>query len=208
MIPTAIHRLQAALVEEFRRDARGPAVARMLGRYASGHDDWRRFVLFDPQVYTRNLVVRNEHFEMLVLCWSAGQASPIHNHAGQHCWMAVLDGEVEETQFAAPADVGPGGLRLGVQRLFRPGQVAYINDDIALHRVRAAPGCQGVSLHLYSKPIDVCNIYDEQTGRVAPSRMVYHSIEGVLTGSTGTSGEMGRSLPVGQPGRALGERFP
>src|SRR5262245_47901623 len=166
MNPTAIHGLQDALLQEFRRDPRGPSVARMLGEYAARHDDWRRFVRFDPEVYTRNLVARNEHFEMLVLCWSVGQASPIHNHAGQHCWMAVLEGEIEETQFQPPADGGPGILRPGSRKTFRPGRVAYIDDDIALHRVRPIAGSQGISLHLYSKPIDVCNVYDEQTGRV------------------------------------------
>jgi hypothetical protein len=40
-------------------------------------------------------------------------------------------------------------------------------------------------LHLYSKPIDVCNIYDEATGRVVESSLVYHSIEGVVAGRSG-----------------------
>jgi cysteine dioxygenase len=195
MTPTAITRLQGDLIDDFRRDPRGPSAARILGAYAAAHDDWRRFVHFDPAVYTRNLVGRNEHFEMLVLCWNAGQESPIHNHAGQHCWMAVLEGEVEEIQFTPPTGERQGCLRNGPSRIYKPGKVAYINDDIALHRVRPAPGSRGVSLHLYSKPIDVCNVYDEQTGRVVPSRMVYHSIEGVITGASSPGREAGRSIP-------------
>lgn len=178
MNDTPIARLQTELTRQFERDARGTEAARILSAYARGEDDWRRFVHFDPDVYTRNLVARNDHFEMLVLCWARGQESPIHNHAGQNCWMAVLDGEIEEVQFAF-ARTEPGArLVAGGSKTFVPGRVAFINDDIALHRVRPAAGGAGISLHLYSKPIDVCNLYDEHSGVVVQKRLSYHSIDG------------------------------
>jgi len=175
--------LQLELVREFDRDPRGAHVARLLSEYAARESDWRKYALFRPDVYTRNLVARNEHFEMLILCWSEGQASPIHNHAGQNCWMGVLEGEIEEILFDAPS--GPGPLTVRNSKTHVAGRVAFINDDIALHRVRPLPGTRGISLHLYSKPIDVCNIYDEATGRVVESSLVYHSIEGVVAGRSG-----------------------
>jgi cysteine dioxygenase len=168
------------LAREFARDPSGVRAAGMLSGYAAVHDDWRRFALFDPEVYTRNLVARNEHFEMLVLCWSHGQQSPVHNHAGQNCWMAVLDGEMEETLFDLASDGRATKLVPGKVRTFHAGRVAFINDDIALHRVRPAPGSSGISLHLYSKPIDVCNVYDERSGQVLQKCLRYHSIEGEL----------------------------
>jgi cysteine dioxygenase len=182
--------LQRDLVEEFARDPRGSRVARMLGEYAANHDDWRRFALFDPEVYTRNLVGRNEQFEMLLLCWNLGQQSPIHNHAGQNCWMGVMEGEIEEILFSPPAGEGPGPLAQMNSKIHVQGRVGFINDDIALHRVRPVAGKRGISLHLYSKPIDECNVYDEATGRIVRSRLVYHSVEGVATGSA--SAPLGR----------------
>ncbi len=179
--------LQRDLVDEFARDPRGSKVARLLADYLSRHADWKRFARFDPVVYTRNLVGRNEHFEMLILCWNVGQLSPIHNHAGQNCWMGVLEGEIEETLFAPPRDGRPGPLSALSSKLHAFGRVGFINDDIALHRVGPTPGKRGISLHLYSKPIDECNVYDETTGRVVKSRLVYHSIEGVPTGIAGTA---------------------
>jgi cysteine dioxygenase len=163
------------LLASFRRDERGPDAARALGGYAREHEDWRRFACFDPALYTRNLVARNEQFEMLVLCWSAGQESPIHDHAGQHCFMAVLEGQIEELQYALPAGGGPGRLRLTTRRTLERGQVAYIHDRIALHKVRPAGGRPAVSLHLYSRPIDVCQVYDEETGAVLSKQLIYHS---------------------------------
>jgi cysteine dioxygenase len=169
--------LEEPLLAEFGRDPKGTGVARILSGYAREHADWREFALFDTTTYTRNLIARNEWFEMLLLCWNKGQSSPIHNHAGQNCWMAVLEGEIEEQQFDAP----PGRRACspkGEPRLFVPGKVAFINDDIALHRVRPRSGTHGVSLHLYSRPIDTCHIYDESTGSVVSRSLSYHSIRG------------------------------
>lgn len=172
----------ATLVEDlvacFRRDERAPDAARALGGYAREHSDWRRFVNFDPGLYTRNLVARNEQFEILVLCWSPGQESPIHDHAGQHCFMAVLQGQVEELQYAFPVAPGEGRLRPIARRTFAPGEVAYIHDRIALHKVRPHGGQHAVSLHLYARPIDVCQVYDEETGAVLSKQLIYHSAVG------------------------------
>lgn len=174
-----IDQLVESLVREFRADARGRSAAQLLSSYAESNDDWRRYALFRNDAYTRNLVARNEWFEMLVLCWSPGQESPIHDHAGQHCWMAILDGIVEETQFDFP-DVPGAPLRERATRAFPRGRVAYIHDDIGLHRVRPSAGSTGVSLHLYSRPIDTCRVFDPATGRVLEKSLLYHSIQGVL----------------------------
>lgn len=168
--------LSDELVRCFERDPHGRDAARALGGYAGAHADWQRFLRFDPEIYTRNLVARNEHFEMLVLCWSAGQESPIHDHAGQNCFMAVLQGRIEELQYAVPTPGAQGRLRRTGQRVFEPGQVAYIHDRIALHKVRPAGGEAAVSLHLYARPIDTCQVYDEETGAVLSRQLIYHSV--------------------------------
>jgi cysteine dioxygenase len=163
------------LVACFRRDEHGRDAARALGGYTREHDDWTRFVRFDPALYTRNLVSRNEQFEMLVLCWSAGQESPIHDHSGQHCFMSVLQGRIEELQYGVPSEPGSGPLRQTGRRVFEPGEVAYIHDRIALHKVRPYGAQPAVSLHLYARPIDVCQVFDEQTGAVLSRQLIYHS---------------------------------
>jgi cysteine dioxygenase len=173
MKTTALDGLAEDLLGEFERDARGRGAAKLLADYASVHRDWQARARFDPSIYTRNLVRRNEQFELLVLCWSPGQVSPIHDHAGEHCWMAVLDGQLEEQQFHL---VRPGaGLRAGRAKVFTPGQVAYIEDEIALHRVRPI-GEAAVSLHLYARPIDVCSVFEESTGAVLAKQLIYHSV--------------------------------
>ena len=169
-----IQDLAAELSACFRLDPAGRDAVRLLGAYARAHADWKSHVRFDPEIYTRNLVARNEQFEMLVLCWGAGQQSPIHDHAGQHCFMAVLDGRIEELQYDSPSGAARP-LRATGKRVFEPGQVAYIHDRIALHRVRPFGGQPAVSLHLYAGPIDVCQVFDEQTGEVLSKQLIYHS---------------------------------
>lgn len=169
-----IDELCQALVAELARDPQGKRIVPMLQRYAREHDDWREFARFDDERYTRNLVHRCGEYELLLLCWGRGQVSPIHNHAGQHCWMAVLDGELEEVHFRQD---GRGGLVEGRTQGFDSGGVAYIADDIALHRIQPRGG-PGVSLHLYAKPIDTCEVYDPRTGRPSVVQMGYYSVRG------------------------------
>lgn len=169
------------LTGEFRRDPRGTRAAELLTRYAREHGDWREWARFDGEIYTRNLIHRCEGFELLLLCWGEGQASPIHDHDGQNCWMAVLEGTVEEVQYRRPN--GGGGLVEGDVRCFEQGQVAYIMDEIGLHQVRPSrgrPGGRSVSLHLYSLPIDGCRVYDPRTGVADWAALGYHSVRGEL----------------------------
>jgi cysteine dioxygenase len=180
MKTAAILDLERPLLAEFERDPKGPKIAQILGEYARASECWKSFALFAPAAYTRNLIARNEWFELLLLCWDAGQSSPIHNHAGQNCWMAVLEGEIEELQYECPRTDARSELVPRGSRTFTPGKVAFINDDIALHLVRPKGNARGVSLHLYSRPIETCNLYDERTGRVVVRTMGYHSIRGSL----------------------------
>ncbi len=167
------------LTRELITDPRSANVAKLLGTYAREGSDWGDFALFCDGGYSRNLVGANELFELLLLCWNPGQASPIHNHEGQRCWMTTLEGRIEEVHYRCCPD-GRGPMVSGSRRVFDPGQVAYISDDIALHRIAPSNGAPGVSLHLYSKPIRECSVYCEETSRIERRRMSYHSVRGVL----------------------------
>lgn len=172
----------ASLKDEFARDMAGPNVLGMLENYVQNNDDWQKFAMFRPDGsrYARNLLERNEMFELLILCWGPGQQSPIHNHEGQNCWMAILEGAIEEVYYEFPA--GTGQLpQKGDPCCYSAGQAGYICDDIALHLIRPANGERAVSLHLYSRPFGECNLYCPDTGNVDRCKLGYYSIEGELT---------------------------
>ncbi|MBI5434317.1 MAG: cysteine dioxygenase family protein [Planctomycetes bacterium] len=184
MTPTPLDRLIEDVGADLTADltmgangARGPRVAELVSRYARAHDDWRTFALFDSQRYARNLVHKDELFELILLCWDLGQVTPIHDHQGQRCWMGVLDGRVEEILYAPPE--GGTAPRVRGSKEHERGAVAFITDDIALHRIAQVGTARAVSLHLYSRPIPVCRIFDPATGVVADRTLTYHSIRGV-----------------------------
>jgi len=166
----------------FREDSRGTSVAGLLEAYSQEHGDWESYRHFKEGAYTRNLVHRTEDYELLLLCWGAGQESPVHNHMGQRCWMSIVEGEVEEVHYRRQ-EGGPGPLVEGPTKRYGRGQAAFINDDIALHLVRGADGRAASSLHVYAKPYDVCLIYDPQTGAESAKTLTYHSVDGVVSGA-------------------------
>jgi len=166
-----------ALTREFREDPKGARVASLLANYSKAHADWRAWALFDSGSYTRNLVHHEANFELLLLCWGPNQKSPIHNHEGQRCWMAVLDGEVVETLFEVPAS-GGAPARKGSPRSLDCGGVAFITDEIALHEIAAGSGRAAVSLHLYARPFSTCRVFDRASGKVEVRKLGYYSVRG------------------------------
>jgi cysteine dioxygenase len=185
----ALDALVRSLQEEFRGSARAGRVTELLGQYVQANSDWREFALFSEQNYTRNLVAREARFELMVLCWGTDQASLIHNHEGQDCWMAVLEGEMEEARFEWPDPRAAGPLRAKGSLRFTSGQVAFIRDEMGLHLVRPWPPgrASGITLHLYSLPYDDCNCYCPETGQVTRRRLGHYSVRGrILPAVTST----------------------
>src|SRR5450631_592577 len=66
-----------------------PVSAESLGPYLT----WNR------QHYTRNLIDRTPLYELMAICWEIGQASSVHNHRDQNCWMAVPIGRMQGENF-------------------------------------------------------------------------------------------------------------
>ena len=176
--------LCGALSAELGRDPAGPRVAGLLSAYSREQADWSAFARFDAGGYTRNLVFKDGLYELLVVCWNPGQESPIHDHMGQRCWMAVLAGRIEELQYErAPA--GPPIERRALT--FGRGRTAFIQDEIGLHLVRPASEGRAVSLHLYSRPFATCRVFDPETGEERERALGYHSVAGALTAGASAS---------------------
>lgn len=76
--------------------------------------------------------------------------SPVHDHAGAHCLMKVLKGDLVERRFETP-DVtrrGKAQLKETSRREFGEGKVAYMSDELGLHEIsNPSPMEYAVSLH-------------------------------------------------------------
>src|SRR5499427_6420577 len=62
-------------------------------------DSLAPYLNWDRQHYTRNLIDRTPLYELMAICWDVGQASSVHNHRDQNCWMAVPIGRLHVENF-------------------------------------------------------------------------------------------------------------
>ncbi|ESZ99328.1 putative Cysteine dioxygenase [Sclerotinia borealis F-4128] len=159
----------------------------LMEHYISNEDEWRKYAFADlSRGYTRNLVDEgNGKSNLLILVWTPGKGSPLHDHANAHCLMKILSGSLSETQYTFPStststSPSTSPYRSQPESLSTPpsiiksttyttNQVTYMTDDLGLHKIsNPDPKKVAVSLHLYTPPNaarEGCNIFDETSGR-------------------------------------------
>jgi cysteine dioxygenase len=141
------------------------------------------YLLWSKRCYTRNLVFKNELFELLALCWDAGQVSRVHNHYGQKCWMSVPIGTLRVQNFnTLECDETKGFCRLESADAFdmHQTQPAKVELDEPVHQVLNVSDEKAVSLHIYSKPYDRCLIYSVPQNSFSEVQLFYTSMFGKL----------------------------
>ncbi len=144
-----------------------------------------RYFHWSKKFYTRNLIFKNERFEMMAVCWDKGQSSKIHNHADQMCWMTVPIGKLRGQNFrAAEIDEAKGFCKLEETDNFDLSDclTAKVELEEPIHQILNLPEFdeRAVSLHIYSKPFNKCLAYCRETDRFAEVPLYYTSIGGKL----------------------------
>ena len=142
-----------------------------------------KYCFWDPAHYTRNLVYKDERFEMLAICWQAGQESRIHDHSGQKCWMTVPIGNLKGQNFAVESMDEAGGLcKLRPTDSFELADClsAAVDLDAPIHQIQNSAGERAVSIHIYSKPFETCRSYCRDTDTFKEVHLAYTSIDGKL----------------------------
>ncbi|KAJ1850002.1 hypothetical protein LPJ57_008203, partial [Coemansia sp. RSA 486] len=93
-------------------------VKQLMQAYTSQSQDWVQHAVYHEGArYTRNLVDDgNGKYNLLILVWGENQSSPIHDHAGSHCMMKLLAGELNEDLFAWPKQSENGDKELNHKR--------------------------------------------------------------------------------------------
>ncbi|HMI50478.1 MAG TPA: cysteine dioxygenase family protein [Candidatus Saccharimonadales bacterium] len=148
-------------------------------------DSLKKFCFFSKGSYTRNLIFKNAIFECMAICWEVGQASRVHNHREQNCWMSAPIGKLRVQNFSvADKNAGLGTCRLEPTDIYDMDAThpAYVNPLEPVHQVLNLPefNQRAVSVHIYSKPFDTCEIYQRERGTYADVPLHYTSKYGVL----------------------------
>lgn len=143
------------------------------------------YLFFSPACYTRNLIFKDERFELLAICWEVGQVSRVHNHRDQQCWMAVPVGQLRNQNYrVVERDPVKKTCRLEESSVFMiaPESPAEVDQEEPVHQVQnlAEFGQRAVSLHIYSKPFDTCEVYSLEKGSYAEVPLHYTSEYGQL----------------------------
>ncbi len=148
-------------------------------------DSIRKYFYWSPDFYTRNLVHKNQRFEVMAVCWEPGQVSRVHNHDGQQCWMTVPMGRLRGQNFAIEAiDRTTGYCKLRETDTFDLSDclAARVELDAPVHQMLNLKehGERAVSIHIYSKPYDKCLSYCRDTDTFKEVQLYYTSIDGKL----------------------------
>jgi cysteine dioxygenase len=125
------------------------------------------YLTWDRQHYTRNLIDKTPLYELVAICWEVGQASSIHNHREQNCWMAVPSGRLRvENYRTISQDLEAGTCELETTDTveMNPRRPCAVNPLEPVHRVYNPRefGQRAVSLHVYSRPFDTCVVYSQE----------------------------------------------
>ena len=146
--------------------------------------DLEQYKLWLPDRHTRNKIFRNDMLECMLICWPVGSITPLHTHNGQLGWMTMIEGKLlvenyrkidcnrPENQQVVGMDCLAGATRiemkqLGTELCVPGGPLNTVDKKQTIHRIKNLPDWneRAVSLHVYSRPIDSCVVFDIESQR-------------------------------------------
>ena len=156
-LPPSLGRLVRSLQAIHRPTAEGlGALVEAAGVQAVDLEAWATFDHPVRDSYGRRLVHHGGHFEVMVMSWSAGDFSAIHDH-GQAEWGAVqCFGRADHTTFR----LVDGVLRLEREAPYTAGMVQRVSAGM-IHQMGNAGSTPLLSLHVYGRAAASANITAE-----------------------------------------------
>lgn len=124
--------------------------------------------------YARTRLHRSDAFEVVLLHWSPGALTALHDHGGERCWFSVIDGAMHVENFHRTDDgstpnyarvMRAGEMTLGV------GEIDYRDGAADAHRCIAVGTT--TTLHVYARPLQRFNVFDEYAETCATATSFY-----------------------------------
>jgi len=135
-------------------------------------DELETYVFFALDQYTRNLIHKSEEYELLAICWQSGQEAPVHGHEGEKCWTRVERGKLRFTSYVEISSANSFDLKVLSTHV---GGRGYVDGPAEVHKVENPFTEAAVTLHLYSRPYEACDIYDLENHRKERKKLGYFS---------------------------------
>lgn len=105
-------------------------------------EDIKKYVKFSDENYQRNYVHNSDKFDIIVICWKAGQKTEIHDHPDYCCLLKVLDGKLTEDIY-----FNTNGLEYVSTNVLNTGDIANKKGSRIVHKIIAVE--DSISLHIY-----------------------------------------------------------
>jgi cysteine dioxygenase len=129
----------------------------ILDRLVVTADAVQPHALFFAGRYARNLVYKDREFEIMIMCWHAGQRSSIHDHAGSLGGIKILQGELTESQFNQAAN----GMIKALSSADYSIDATRVEETSLIHQISnlQAENRTAVSVHIYVPLLVRMNVY-------------------------------------------------
>jgi cysteine dioxygenase len=151
--------------------------------YEIREQDLKRYEHWLPDRHTRNKIFRNDMMECMLICWPVGAITPLHTHNGQLGWMTMIRGKLivdnyhkaacnkPENEQVVGMDCLAGATKIemeavGTELVVPGGPLNTVDKTQTIHRIRNLSEWNepAVSMHIYSRPIDSCVVFDIVAG--------------------------------------------
>jgi cysteine dioxygenase len=132
------------------------------------------YAFWNKNHYTRNCISKSKDFELLLLCWEGNQKTKIHGHDFQQCWVNVVKGEFLETLY----HYENGEMNEINQSSIAKNESASVEDVKSFHILHNISPDRGMTLHLYMKPIQKCQFFNEDSQSLETVNLSYYSFKG------------------------------
>lgn len=121
----------------------------------------------------RFLLEKNEDWELVLMIWGPDSKSPIHDHGGSSCWARLLKGHLTEKTFFKQ------NLLLVFEANLELHKINFVDKDEGVHQLTNSSNEMAYTIHLYSKPLGLCNVYDEFSKVWSQMSNVYDQHQGL-----------------------------
>jgi len=148
------------LVEVLQCDASAMKPGKMqdiLDRLVISTAEIQSHTRFSDISYARNLVHKTAEFEIMLMCWHAGQRSSIHDHAGSLGGLKILHGSLTESLFQK----APNGMIKSLSSVDYTIGETCVEETSLIHQISDLQGENGkaISVHIYVPPLSRMNVY-------------------------------------------------
>ena len=191
-VPQKIYSPTPIAVDEFvegiRRLSQGIITKQKIYDYLVAYEirkpDLERYKLWLEERHTRMKIFRNDMIELMLICWPIGAITPLHTHNGQLGWMTMIEGKLvvenyrkiscnkSENEQVVGLDCLAGATQIEMQHLETElavpgGPLNTVDKKQTIHRIinRKEWNEPAVSMHVYSRPIDSCVVFDLDSQR-------------------------------------------